>query len=389
MELEEEYKQTVESLFNRRPTSRADHDELLLALEAMEKPHLSYPTVHITGTNGKGQVAVKIARSLEFAGYKVGLFISPHLFQYEERITINQVKIPKEKVVDYDKEILALMQEKNLALNFFECSFLFACHYFAEEKVDVAIFEAGIGGRMDSTNVVTPLVSIITSVSKDHVGVLGDTLEEIAWEKAGIIKRNTPVVIGPRAKFLPILREAEEKKAPLRIVERKACFYDTENLATAREALSVLSEHFTLSKKDLEKGLKETLPCRFEKKGNVIFDVAHNPDGMQRLSDALAHLYPNRKFRFVFGMGNDKDLKGSLKNIEPKASHFHFVQAEQPESASPEELAEALKTCSDCPYSLETSISEGIANAKAATPKGENFIVCGSFYIMKEAYAQA
>jgi dihydrofolate synthase / folylpolyglutamate synthase len=385
MNVLKDYTTALERLFNRKPQRRSDIEIVKTLLEKWGNPHRAFPTVHVAGTNGKGQVSCKIAFALQSEGYKVGLFTSPHLFEYEERITVNGVKIPKETFLQYNEELEALLDQSGLDPNFFECTTCYCFRYFQEQNVDVAIIEAGLGGRFDATNVISPILSIITSISLDHTNYLGTTYEDIASQKAGIIKPNTPVVIGPRAKYAPIFEEAEQQRSPVHIVEKKSCFYDTENQAVAKEALRALAPHFQVKKASIIAGLKAKMPCRFEKRGNVILDVAHNPDGFRRLRHALEHLYPYRKFRFVVGIGFEKDYASCLKEIAYIASHFHFVEPKRVVGTPPEKLAETLRAISDCPCSIEESVYDGVKNAKAAAQKGDLIVICGSFYIMAES----
>lgn len=379
MLLKTKYEEVTQELFRRKPKTREDNcEQMLRLLEKYGNPHENFPVIHVAGTNGKGQVSVKIARALQEAGLRVGLYTSPHLYDYCERIMINGQKIPEQTVVRYFEELEG-------APHFFNSTTVFAMRYFHEEHVDVAVLETGLGGTFDATNVVTPLISVITSVSFDHLEHLGQSLDSIAEQKAGIIKPNTPVVVGPNAKFLPIFKKAEELSAPLHIIEKRSCFYDTENQLIANEALDLLKNHFAIEDVHIKKGLECSLPCRFEKRKNVIYDVAHNPDGFAKLSNALGHHYPYRKFRFVIGMSKRKDLKACLREIEQKASFVHFVMAKEPDVATPKELAEIFMKISSCPYSIEEEITTGVEKAKAATSKKDILVICGSFYIMNSS----
>ncbi len=379
------YKQTVEKIFARKPKKLNGFTTIATLLEQYKNPHLNYPTVHVGGTNGKGQVAGKIAYALQHAGYKVGLFISPHILDFRERITIRGEKIGREEVIAYDNQLQKDAQQLSLEPNFFECAACYAFQYFDEKKVDIAVIEVGLGGTFDATNVVQPLLSVITSIGMDHTEYLGSTIESIAEQKAGIIKQNTPVVLGPRAKLSPIFSRAQAVNAPLSIAEKKSCHYDTENQATAKEALQILSRHFPLDIPSILAGLKFSLPCRFDKRGCCIFDVAHNPDGFARLSDALEHLYPYRTFRFLIGMSKYKDAALCLKQIENKAHFIHFVRAKHDLALDTQLLSKAFHSFSTVPFKEENNVKEGMQQAKSALEKGEILVVCGSFYIMAEA----
>lgn len=235
-----------------------------LGLEGMLKidaalgfPSKAYPTIHIAGTNGKGSVATKIASALQFAGNKVGLFTSPHISCITERIQING-----EQISPSDLKKLSLP-----GLTFFETVTMAAFRYFAEQKVDIAVIEVGLGGRLDATNIITPILSIITSIDFDHMEYLGNSLEAIAREKAGIIKPGVPYILGPRVPYIE--------------GEKVCCYgsYEEENRAIAERACEILGI--------APKGLDITPPCRFQRIGKVILDVAHNPAGLKRVLERI------------------------------------------------------------------------------------------------------
>lgn len=380
-----DYRQVVDEIFSRKAGMRHDLDLMTKLMHAYGNPHENYPIIHVAGTNGKGQVAGKIAFALQNAGYTVGLFLSPHIFDYRDRITVNGKKISQELVIEDYENLCNVLSHLQIDPNFFECTTCIAFQHFAREKIDVAVIEVGLGGKCDATNVILPTLSVITSISLDHTEFLGSSIDEIAAEKAGIIKTGVPVIVGPRAKFLPVFQRAKEAQASLHLVEKKSCFYDTENQAVAKEALSVLSEEFSIGHESIEAGLRFSLPCRFDKRGNVIYDVAHNPDGFARLSSALSHLYPYRTFRFVIGMSRTKDLRACLREIVGKAHHIHFVKADHYLSVETQKLAQALESFCKCPFIEEKSVEKGMKHAKSACEKGEIIVVCGSFYIMAPA----
>lgn len=351
-------------------------------MEHLKNPHFAYPVVHIAGTNGKGQVGGKIAHALQTAGYKTGLYSSPHIISYEERIKVNGIKIPQKTVLQYYHDLQDFPQQ----MNFFEYSTAFAFRYFKEEKVDIAIIEAGIGGLYDSTNVVSPILSVITSIGIDHTDYLGDTLEAIAEQKAGIIKSKIPVILGPSALLSRIVKKAEKMSAPLHHVKEVSELYESENRFVAKKALSLLSSSFPLDSNAIQEGLNKTLPCRFEKRGNVIYDVAHNPDGVFRLIQALEYTYPNQKFRFLFGVNQEKDSLGCLKVIHCNATHIYLADAKNEPGKISEEWLKIAQMCASCPVSLEPSVKEGMQKAKAALDKKEILVVCGSFYMMSKLF---
>lgn len=378
-----DYQSTLTALFSRLPKKCQNNLLMQELLKLYGNPHLTYPTIHVGGTNGKGQVATKIARALEYAGYRVGLYTSPHLIDYAERITINGKKIPHETVVEYDFVMRNLIKKERIDPNFFECTTCYGFRYFQEQNVDIAVIEVGLGGLYDATNVIQPLLSVITSIDFDHMEYLGRTLEDIAYQKAGIIKEHTSLVLGPTAQLLPILETAKKKYAPVHFVKGTYDFYEKENTAIAKIALSLLP--FALPQKAIEKGIASTLSCRFERRGEEVFDVAHNPAGFIQLKNALTYFYPEKKFRFVIGMNQRKDFKQSLQHIENIATHIHFVQADDWQSASVHELADALQSISQTSFDCESSITSGMMHARALKKKEEILVICGSFYIMLDA----
>lgn len=352
-------------------------------------PSSSYKTVHVAGSNGKGSVASKIAKVLELSGYRVGLYTSPHLFCFRERIAINSTWISEEEVTTGCKKIFALTEKHLLSPTFFELTTALALDYFREQKVDVAVIETGLGGRLDATNVIDPILSIITSISLEHTQVLGEEIEHIATEKAGIIKRDTPVVIGPKSRCQSIYDRAEELHSPLLACKKISYFFDEENSAVAELALEALSSHFKIHVAAKQEGLLFRPSCRFERVGDVIFDVAHNPEAIFSLLQALHNFFPERKFRFVVGFSKDKEYENCLALIADIATHIHLVQSDSPRAAALGALKEAMSGEDPGLATPHSSIREGVATAYLeALARGEILVVCGSFYIMAEAKAQ-
>jgi len=343
-------------------------------------PERSFKTVHVAGTNGKGSVCTKIATVLTLQGYRCGLYTSPHLSTFRERIRIDGQMISEEEIADLFSQIPV-----DTSATFFEFATLLAFLYFQQKKVDVAVIETGMGGRWDATNVVLPLVSIITSIGFDHTDILGKTLEEIAYEKAGIIKENVPVVIGSDTPFSFLEKIAKERNAPLFHHQKTFTNYDLENQETARLALELLASHFPISSQALQKGLLAKPACRFEqvtKNKPVILDVAHNPHGFTRLIQALRAHYPQHNYRFVVGFSKDKEISECAHLIESAGIAVHLVSGAHPRLASIHELQALFRAKG----TLEPSIAQGIAHALLApsdTP--EVVVISGSFFIMAEA----
>ena len=356
--------------------------------QLLDFPSSFYPTSHVAGSNGKGSVATKIAKVLELSGYRVGLYTSPHLFCFCERIATNGEPISKEDVVLGMQPIFDLVDKHALHPTFFEQVTFLAFEYFRRQKVDVAVIETGLGGRLDATNVIQPLLSIITSISLEHTHILGEEIEQIAKEKAGIIKRGVPLVIGPKARCQSIYHQAEELGCPLFASNKISYFFDEENTAIAELALEPLSTHFKIDLEARRQGLLVRPPCRFEREDNVIFDVAHNPEAIFSLLQALHHFFPEGKFRFLVGFSKDKDYENCLDLIADVATHIHLVQSDSSRSASLEMLQEAMRNEDPHLWTPHASIQEAVAAAYSeVVTRGEILVVCGSFYVMAEAKA--
>lgn len=342
------YQELTDYLFslNRSKQLKTDLSAPFEVAEKLGHPEKKFPSVHIAGTNGKGTVAYKMAAVLEENGYRVGLFTSPHLLTYCERIQINGEMISEEEVVSGLEKILPLIENPK----FFEVTTLLAFDYFAENEVDIAIIEAGLGGRLDATNIITPVLSIITSVEIDHIPILGQTLEEIAQEKSGIIKPGIPVVIGESAQYESIMTKAD----PLYVVGN-----DTKKIA--RKALKLLP--FDIEETE---GLLKNPPCRYERHGEIILDVAHNASALTRLFERVKKDYPGREIHVLFGIAKDKDLEAALEVIQAYATQISFLPANHPRLIV-----------------FKDSISAKEALEKAKKEEAV-IVVTGSFYIMKD-----
>lgn len=348
-------------------------------LDFLGNPQNSFKTVHVAGTNGKGTVSHTLASIFQECGYKTGLYTSPHLLDFRERIRINGKMIPEQNVIDFigdNKEKFEEMQ-----LSFFEMATGMAFDYFAKEKVDIAIIEVGLGGRLDSTNVINPELSIITNISLDHVNMLGNTLAEIAVEKAGIIKPNTPVVIGetqPETKDV-FIKKAKECKAPIFFADQIVdCdkihiesldyqkfdiwkdnelyieavefpllgYYQKKNLATVICAVEQLKAKFNIEKKDVINGLEfvvknTNLMGRWQilsRQPLVIADTGHNVGGIKEIVMQLSDM-TFRKLHFVLGCVNDKDIDGIL-HLLPHYADYYFCKADIPRGLDANILAD-------------------------------------------------
>lgn len=355
--------------------------------QALGHPERAFQSIHVAGSNGKGSVATKIACALQKEGYKVGLYTSPHIASFRERIKINGQMISQKDVEQRLTVLFALMEKKGVPCTFFEMTTLLAFLYFAEKKVDFAVLETGLGGRLDATNIVTPVLSIITSISLEHTEILGTQIEEIAYEKGGIIKHGIPILIGPRSPIEPLKKIAEEQNSPFHKVEGNYANFEEENRAIARSALELLR----CPASSIELGLQALPPCRFEVVSTnppVILDVAHNPDGLEHLFSMVRQHYPKGPLHIVFGLSKTKDISACAELLQQKASSTYLVEAPNGRGMPVASLkAELLqKGMSGKRIHIEPTIDASIRRAIHEARADEGIvIVCGSFFIMSEA----
>jgi dihydrofolate synthase / folylpolyglutamate synthase len=342
----------------------------MLALDAwIGSPHRNFSSIHVAGTNGKGSVALKIATALEAAGFRVGLFTSPHIEDVCERIQVNGVWIPKSFMERHLPELCSFCDRAQLDPSFFHLLTALSFLYFSEQKVDYAVMEVGLGGRLDATNVIHPCLSVLTSIAEDHQEILGKTLNAIAQEKAGIIKQGVPVVIGPRARLEPILSAARGREI---LVPEVSGFYDRENSAIARAAL----ERLKVPLEAIERGLVVRPPCRFavvDPTLPLILDVAHNVDGFQRLYEALEEFYPKTRFHVLFAMGKEKNAEECARALLPKASRISCFSNGHERLHSAEALTGLLRN---------HQIDAAPVTLDEVLPGREPLVCCGSFFIM-------
>lgn len=381
------YKKILQRLLDMRLAKEKvqDLEDMKSLNHALSSPTSAYPTIHIAGTNGKGSVSMKIVKALEYSGYRVGLYTSPHISSLRERISINSELISEEEVAFGAERIFQICQKLELHLSFFEFMTFLAFEFFRKKRVDIAIIETGLGGRLDATNVLYPILSIITSISKEHMQILGESLEEIAFEKAGILKPRVPAILGPRARFQSIYNHAFALNCPVQYISKVFHFFDEENTEIAKRALEQLKPDFTVNQNALDQALLLRPSCRFEVCGDVVFDVAHNPEAIFYLLQALHYFFPQKVLRFVVGFSKDKDYESCLELIAPVAIHIHLVQGND-RLASAEELSCALRDAPSSFYTCHKSIEEGVKTAfSLASQENELTIICGSFYVMQDA----
>lgn len=369
--------------------------------------------IHVAGTNGKGSVVLKIAKTLHISNpnLKVGMFVSPHVASFRERMQVNGELITEEEVVELMPKIYDICVEQDIPATFFEITTALAFAFFAARQTDIVVLETGLGGRLDATNVIkNPAISIITSIGLEHTRILGDTIELIAKEKAGIIKEGRPVLVGPNVPHDVLRQCATEKRAsayytcddilgtPDAALQAQLEDYDVENARMARAALEILRtshpHHIQPYEDAIREGTSERPPCRFESvvldSGlRVILDVAHNPPAMDYLVHKLATTYPGSIFRMVVGMSSDKDLalcgKAVLRATGNDPSRIHLVQAAHPRAARLEDiLASTILAGAHCDLE-DRSVTRQIQLAsELAFKNNEILVVCGSVFLMAE-----
>ena len=412
------YQETTEYLFNSTPVfekigAKAYKPGLQTTFaldEHFGHPHQKYKTIHIAGTNGKGSSSHTLAAILQSQGYKVGLYTSPHLVDFRERIRVNGECVPEQYVIDFVEENRAFFEP--LHPSFFELTTAMALKYFAEQEVDFAVIEVGLGGRLDCTNIITPILSIITNISFDHTQFLGNTLAEIAGEKAGIIKPGVPVVIG---EYLPETRPVFENKAkaenapilfaqdfdvtrlensePSDVDMELKGSYQERNKKTILTALHILRQKLAISDEAIREGFAHVceltgLRGRWEKLNDApltICDTGHNLAGWNYLAPQINAVKAETK-HIVFGMVDDKDVAHVLQLLKEKMENrvkYYWTQPSTKRAIPVEELSElALKL--GLHGSLYHSVKEAYNAALENAEKGDFVFVGGSSYVVAD-----
>lgn len=426
------YEETLDFLYTQLPVFQRDGSSAYkanlnntMALdELLHHPHKEFKTIHVAGTNGKGSVSHTLASILQKQGYKVGLYTSPHLKDFRERIRVNGEMASKEFVVDFVEEVMPFIETHKPS--FFELTVGMAFQYFAKSMVDIAVIEVGLGGRLDSTNIITPVLSVITNIGLDHTALLGHTLEQIASEKGGIIKANIPVVIGRKQKetipvfetlavnnesFLIYASESYVAEQGMISRSQKQIFnfyrhgelkfkelecdlmglYQKENIATVLTAVEMLNDlGIIINNNSIYSGIStvvETtkLQGRWQTIGNnphIICDTGHNEDGIKQVVKQLNNM-AYKQLHFVIGMVNDKDITAVLKLL-PKDATYYFTKANIPRSLDEKLLQqEARKFC----LAGETypTIELAIKNAKKNAEVNDLIFIGGSTFVVAEA----
>ena len=422
-----DYQQTIDYLFSQLPmfqkvggvALKYDLQNINVLMKALDNPHQKVKTIHVGGTNGKGSTVHMMASVLQAAGYKTGLFTSPHLKSFTERIKINGEEITQQKVIEFVERISDIKDD--FKPSFFEITFAMAMDYFCSQQVDIAIIEVGMGGRLDSTNIITPEISLITNISKDHQQFLGNTLPAIAAEKAGIFKEGVEVVIGEYQPEVAdvFIEKAKAMACPLMFANKRyhieqanearySIFdknnlllegilpdlkgtYQVKNMITAVAGLLQLKEknEFQISAKALRSGLENVVRNTgikgrwqvLKTKPLTITDTAHNTAGIKEVINSL-YWVNKAQLHIVWGMVNDKEIDEIL-NLLPPSARYYFVAAKIPRALSPHHLSEVAQR-HDLLGDVYHSVMDGVANAFRNANKEDTIFIGGSTFVVAE-----
>ncbi len=422
------YQETLDYLFSQLPmfqrigkaAYKADLGNTLQLDEYFNHPHKNFKSIHIAGTNGKGSTSHMLASILQSAGYKVGLYTSPHLKDFRERIKINGEMIPEIEVIDFVVKHKTLFEQ--VKPSFFEMTVALAFDYFARENVDIAVVEVGLGGRLDSTNIITPLLSVITNIGLDHTDLLGDTLPKIAYEKAGVIKNGVPVVV---SQFQPEVSQvftdkAKETKSEIIFAEQqfrveKIDYSDTfqsisinhkgvvtswdldlmgsyqkYNLAGVLASIDILNKiGLSISRDNVAAGLQSVqkstgLMGRWQKlqdSPKIFCDTGHNVDGIIQVLEQINRI-PHKHLHMVIGMVGDKNIDGMLALL-PKDATYYFTKASIPRALDQNELQQRASN-----FGLKgntyMTINEALVSAKNNAEIDDLIFVGGSTFVVAE-----
>jgi dihydrofolate synthase / folylpolyglutamate synthase len=423
------YREALQYLYDNLPifqrvgaiAYKADLTNTLLLCEALGNPHRRVKTVHVAGTNGKGSTSHMLASILQTSGYKTGLYTSPHLKSFTERIRIDGQEIPEHYVLDFVNRVVPVIEQ--VQPSFFEITVAMAFDYFASAHVDIAVIEVGLGGRLDSTNVITPELSVITNIGWDHKEILGDTLERIAFEKAGIIKPGVPVVISERQPETQdvFIRRAAEQNAPIffaaddyevqpvtkdseihyKVLYRSDVifhdlyiplqgYYQKKNLTGVLKAVEILDQNsWGLTATGLVEGLSNVihltgLKGRWQKLGEnpfIVCDTGHNIDGMREVVKQIkAQTF--QKLHIVFGVVKDKDVQAVL-SVLPKDAFYYFCEAKIPRAMDAVQL-ERLARSKGLQGTVIKDVNAALTEARRQATKDDMIFIGGSTFVVAE-----
>ncbi len=396
-------------------------DNILAMDELLNHPHQNYPCIHIAGTNGKGSVSNMLSAVYQSAGYRTGLFTSPHLKDFRERIRVDGKMISRLYVIRFIE--IHRKQFEKIKPSFFEWTTALALDYFRSKKVDIAIIETGLGGRLDSTNIITPVLSVITNIGWDHANLLGDNLQKIAVEKAGIIKTKIPVIVGEKQSSVKTVfqRKAEETgskivfasenfkaikksvmidglKADI-LFKQKTCLknlnmdlagnYQLKNVCTVLQSVKLLNEQFPVTENQLRKALKQVRKLTgfngrwtvLSNKPLVIADTGHNREGISEVIKQIESVKFSR-LHFVLGMVADKDIASVLKLL-PKKAEYYFCKPSVPRGLPAEDLFRHAKEF-ELSGKVFTTVKSAFKGAKANAGKKDLIFIGGSTFVVAE-----
>jgi dihydrofolate synthase / folylpolyglutamate synthase len=414
------YGAAIELLFARTTSGIKPGLERTEALLAdIGSPHRRLSAVHVAGTNGKGSVVAAAESLLRWKGLKVGRYTSPHLIDFRERITVDGTPITEEAVLEFLERRIPAAEK--IGATFFELTTALAFDWFVSQNVDIAVIETGLGGRLDSTNVLTPRVATVTSIGLDHTDLLGDTLEGIAREKAGIFKRGVPAVIGeqtPPIRSLLATCAREAGAQPIVLVEEQYAIEDVDvsssgtafilrqedraerivtplvgahqarNTAVAIATIAALGDDYLPLKAQISSALSGVfLPGRFQRRGKVIFDVAHNPEGARTIADTVRALNPPTPRTAVVAVLADKDWRGIIRELAPVVDRFIFTNAPSAPSERRWDPAHAQRYADSEGFDSELEPDLDVALARGEG-QSATLIVTGSFHTVGDAMSR-
>lgn len=385
---------------------RMSLEPITAVMDALGDPQRTFPAIHIAGTNGKGSTATMIAAILEEAGYRVGVYTSPHLTDFRERIRVNGEPISLDRIRSYYIEVAAAAEETDLT--FFECITALAFMHFAREDVDIAVIETGLGGRLDATNIIDPELAVITNVARDPTNYLGETPEQVAYENAGIITEGTPVVSGVEGDPADVVEAVAEQRAAeiISVQETVSCedhstdglavsiaddtmeadllgTYQVDNMNVAVTACRTLDEgDFDVSTEDIVDGLRSVkLEGRMEciaERPLVLFEGAHNPAGIQAAADTITDLKKGRTITVTSIMGG-KDYEAMMQEIESFSDLIILSEAGIDRAANPEDLAACINATD---YEVEPSIRRVLEKTLQMADDNDTIVFTGSLYFV-------
>jgi len=414
------YSAAIETLFARTTSGiKPGLDRTRAILARLGSPHRQLSAIHVAGTNGKGSVVATAEALLRWKGLKVGRYTSPHLVDFRERITVNGTPITEKAVLHFLEEWIPLAEE--MGATFFELTTALAFDWFVKENVDIAVIETGLGGRLDSTNVLTPRVATVTSIGLDHTDLLGDTLESIAREKAGIFKRGIPAVIGedsaPIRSLLqdcarevgaqPIIAIDDEyeisdvKVSPAgteftmghsggrhSITTPLIGAYQARNTTVAIATVATLGNDYLPPTAEISSALSNVfLPGRFQRRGKIIFDVAHNPEGAHTIADTVRALNPPTPCTALVAVLADKDWRGIIRELATVVDRFLFTNAPSAPAERRWDPADALRYADSEGFNADLEPDLDVALARGEG-QSETLIVTGSFHTVGDAMSR-